>query len=198
MMKTKSHKVVKYVDDLNNTNPAANTLLYLAQPGQGVAVNAFTGDKYVIDKIDFYFSFEANTLATCIQQTVRLIIYQVVQPVAPAAPASPLANADILQDYQAGTQTRNVVSPTNYATTTGKMIHILRDDVFVLNPFDRGSYFRKFTVRPKIKTITYDSTNLVWERGSIFVYLINSVGSFGLANTHNSLWSARTWFNDFD
>lgn len=204
MLSTGKQKLVKFVDDLNNVDPSVGALTPVAQPGVAVGVNNMVGNRYNIKQIDFSFAFEANALATCTDSLCRLIIYQVTEPCLTAGQASPLTNQEILQDYSgaathaAGTQTVN--SPQTYATKEGKLIHFLKDEIFPLNPFNKSSLIKKFTLVPKIKNITYDAVNTLWERGTVYVWLINSRQNVNWGDTtiHNVKWSARTWFTDTD
>jgi len=154
---------IKYNDFTGNVSGTVGGIQAFTLPTIGTAVDERIGEAIKLDHIDMRISYDqtettAFSGVTASATFVRLTIIQIIGEEVPTA--------DDIYDNSA-TVAGIMVSPFSYANKD-KMFHVLFDEVFCLDTFNR-SVFKSKRLIPRIKKMRYDSNNNQWSTGQPYI-----------------------------
>lgn len=180
------HNEIRYVDFTGNVSGTVGGIQAFTLPAVGTAVDERVGDAIKLDHIDMRIAYDqtettAFSAVTASATYIRLSVVQIIGEEVPTL--------DDVYDNSA-TVAGVMVSPFSYSNE-GKLFHVLFDEVFLLDTFNRN-VFKEKRILPRIKKLRYDSNNNQWSTGQ--PYIVTTYYSDGAAPNIRQISQFRTFY----
>lgn len=180
------HNEIRYVDFTGNVSGTTGGIQAFTLPAVGTAVDERVGDAIKLDHIDMRVAYDqtettAFSSVTASATYIRLSVVQIIGEEVPTL--------DDVYDNSA-TVAGVMVSPFSYSNE-GKLFHVLFDEVFLLDTFNRN-VFKEKKILPRIKKLRYDSNNNQWSTGQ--PYIVTTYYSDGAAPNIRQISQFRTFY----
>ncbi len=135
------HNEIRYVDFTGNVSGTTGGIQAFTLPVVGTAVDERVGDAIRLDHIDMRIAYDqtettAFSSVTASATYIRLSVVQIIGEEVPTL--------DDVYDNSA-TVAGVMVSPFSYSNV-GKLFHVLFDEIFLLDTFNRNVFKEKITL----------------------------------------------------
>jgi len=186
MINNALHNEVRYVDFTGNVSGTVGGIQAFTLPTVGTAVDERLGDAIRLTHIDMRISYDQTetTQFSSITGSATFIRLSIIQIIGEEVPT-----ADDIYDNSA-TVAGIVVSPFSYANE-GKLFHVVHDEVYHLDSFNRGVFSAK-QLRPRITRLRYDTNNNQWSTGQ--PYIVTTYFSDGASPNIRQVSQFRVWY----